>query len=335
MDRLGRLLSSVHLGVAFTRPSTLPSGRLYSARALKIAQRKSQFQPLKGAKAAATHPKKQHSASSIPPSASTNSTLSEDDRKLVGVLKSVIRQQGIAETEKLVVQLVQNQGLHLSVHVYNVFIHYYGRVLRMVDMERWYRRLQRAAKKSLKSTADPASGDTADRSLRPDIYTYTIVTNAYNRAGRGDQAIATWRDFQSSGIPLNAVYVSVLLDTFGFHHRSELLIEFWEALQKPAQVAFPSGGGEPAAAMTESPPNTTTTVTTAGIDAAQPGTVATVVIPGGYEHSENQYNSYLEALVRLGRLQQAVDVFCTQMWPPPGTPGAPKFTQAGGVTIDE
>ncbi|KAJ1964715.1 hypothetical protein IWQ62_002857 [Dispira parvispora] len=213
---------------------------------------------------------------------------------LLGVVESMYRQQGPEPTEALI-RRIESNGVVIPTRIYNFFLYLYGKTCRIRDMERWYHRLRRAStgfphqpiskiKDGTEGTrlssenvtagaSSPVKAGSQQTPPTPNIYTFTLLIDGYNRAGHIDKVIAVWRDFEKSGLAINQVFISVLLDALGYHHQSQLLVQFWNTLQQ--------------------------------------GNVAKL--------TENNFNSYLEALCRMGNFEKACQVFTEEMWPPPKT----------------
>ncbi|KAJ1656712.1 hypothetical protein IWQ61_003758 [Dispira simplex] len=201
------------------------------------------------------------------------------------------RQQGPEPTEALI-RRVESNGVVIPTRIYNFFLYLYGKTCRIRDMERWYHRLRRAStgsthqpihrtkgerdgihistENATEVTSSPVKAGSQQTSPTPNIYTFTLLIDGYNRAGHIDKVITVWREFEQSGLAINQVFISVLLDALGYHRQSELLVQFWNTLQQ--------------------------------------GNVAQL--------TENNFNSYLEALCRMGNFEKACQVFTQEMWPP-------------------
>ncbi|RKP35956.1 hypothetical protein BJ085DRAFT_38170 [Dimargaris cristalligena] len=146
--------------------------------------------------------------------------------------------------------------------------------------------------------------------LAPDHYTYTMLLNGYNRAGCTDKALGIWREFLATGLPIEGPIVAVLLDTLGYHNQPQLLVDFWEREIRPmgrrgGEAGESSGGssGAPSPSPSDAGPAAETRAN------EPPPYWQTRPLP------KNVYNSYIEALLRLERFDQAVDVFTQDMWP--------------------
>ncbi|KAJ1978227.1 hypothetical protein H4R35_001989 [Dimargaris xerosporica] len=152
-------------------------------------------------------------------------------RQLIKLIQHTVRHDGADAGEDLVHKLEQG-GYRLPAVVYNQFIKLYGDQCRIHDVERWRIKLQQLAAVAPphpKPANNTSSGPTAPTG--PDTYTYTLLINAYNRAGFGAKAIDVWQDFCQTRLPMTWPLISILLDTLGYHKQTDLLVNFWQSIQ--------------------------------------------------------------------------------------------------------
>ncbi|KAJ1979570.1 hypothetical protein H4R34_002781 [Dimargaris verticillata] len=155
------------------------------------------------------------------------------EHRLVQLLQHTIDRAGPEAGERLISEL-ENGGYQIPLVMYNELIRLYSDQCRIHDVERWHQKLVH----TVISHVQPASDTPISLSqpMAPTTVTYALLINAYNRAGLGAKAIATWQDFKSTGLPLTPPLITVILDTLGHHKKVHLLTKFWASIQPKWQA---------------------------------------------------------------------------------------------------
>ncbi|KAJ1975404.1 hypothetical protein H4R35_003164, partial [Dimargaris xerosporica] len=157
------------------------------------------------------------------------------EHRLVPLLRHIIDRAGPEAGERLISEL-EKDGHRIPVIVCSQFIQLYSNQCRILDVERWHQKLLHPMIPHLQSAS--GTPEPLPKPATPTAVTYALLIDAYNRAGLGAKAIATWQDFKLTGLPLTPPLITVILDTLGHHNQVQLLSEFWASIQTKGQTAL-------------------------------------------------------------------------------------------------